>query len=254
MQKKDFISSVLIGTCLFTLVSCGSDNSSNSGNNTVQQQEEQLQDNQGTYRAVLSSLNTNVAGNTTGTVEITIEGDDIRVFSNVTGAPAGVKHLQNITLSSSCPTEAQDVNGDSYVDIAESTTTTGPILIPLDSDLSAQLDGMTYGPIANSEGTYIYRRSTTLSDLLSDLTTPDPDVLDPIVKLPEGQNLNLGGRVIIVHGVASSKNLPETVSSVGDLPSELSLPIACGKLVRVSSEEEETTSPEVTPVTTTESM
>jgi hypothetical protein len=235
MKKNKIFSSFLIGTCLITLASCGSDSGSSSGGGSGNQQEEQ--DDQGIYRAVLKPLNTTVAPSTSGTVEIRIEGDDVTVMSNVTGAPAGVKHLQNVTLLTACPTTGNDVNNDSFVDILEAAASAGPILIPLDSNLSTQLDGNTFGPIANGEGSYVYRRSTTLTNMLADLRAPDPDSTDPYVKLPEGQDLNLAGKVVIIHGVGNSANLPNSVSTAGDLSAEQALPIACGELVRVTNED-----------------
>jgi hypothetical protein len=238
MKQRKFFSTILIGTCLLTLASCGNDNDDSSNGSTGSgAREEQQLDDQGVYRAVLSPLNTNVAGNTSGTVEIRVEGDEVIAESNVTGAPAGVKHLQNITFSSACPAENADVNNDSFVDAAEAAVSTGPILIPLDSDLSDQLNGMSYGPIANSAGMYFYRRSSTLSNILGDLRSVDPDITDPVIKLSPEQDLNLANRVVVVHGVASSANLPGTVTSYGDLPASQTLPIACGKLVRISNED-----------------
>jgi hypothetical protein len=232
------VSSIVIGTCLLSLVSCGSDGGSNNSSSNPQTREEQQQlDDQGIYRAVLQPLNTNVSGNTTGTVEITVSGDEIVFKSNVRGAPAGVKHLQNIMLANNCPAGSSDLNGDSFVDIVEAIPATGPYYIPVDSDLSGQIEGMTYGPIANTAGNYSYRRSTSLTLLLADLHTPDPDMTDSLVKIPLEQDLNLEGKVVLVHGVAASKDLPDSVASLNEIPSELTLPIACGKLVRVESEE-----------------
>lgn len=240
MKNQKLVSTIFLGTCLLTLASCGGD-SGGSGSSTSRQ--EQQLDDQGIYRAVLRPLNSAVAGNTTGTVQITINGDDVVVESNVIGAPAGVKHLQNITTAAACPTS--DTNGDSYIDIAEAQ---GKILIPLDSDLSEQLDGMDFGPIANGSGSYVYRRSTTLSMMLADLRAFDPDPLDPVVKISAEQDLNLAGRVLIVHGVDSSTNLPDTVASTGSLTKEQALPIACAQLVRITSEEAARAETDVTPV------
>ena len=232
MKNPKFVSTILIGTCLITLASCGG--SGGSSNSSTTRQEQQLDD-QGIYRAVLRPLNTAVAGETTGTVEIRITGDDVVVESNVVGAPAGVKHLQNITTSNACP--ITDTNGDTFIDIAEALPATGQILIPLDSDLSEQLDGMDFGPIANSSGSYVYKRSTTLSLMLADLRAFDPDPLDPVVKIAPEQDLNLSGRVLIVHGVDRSSNLPDSVATVGSVSREQALPIACGQLVRINSED-----------------
>jgi len=248
MKKNKIINTFLIGTCIFTLASCGSDSSSSSSGGSSRQ--EQQQDDQGIYRAVLKPLNTNVAPGTSGTVEIKIQGDDVIVESNVTGAPAGVKHLQNLTLLTACPTAGNDVNNDSHIDILEAAASSGPILIPLDSNLSTQLDGISFGPIANNTGSYVYRRSTSLTELLSDLRAPDPDSTDALVKLPEGQDLNLAGKVVIIHGVGSASNLPDSISTIGDLSAEQTLPIACGELVRITPEEAAETETEPTTVET----
>lgn len=241
MKNKKLVSSILIGSCLFTLASCGGGGGGGSSSPTVQ---EQQMDDQGIYRAVLQPLNTAIAGNTTGTVEIKIVGDDVVVQSNVVGAPAGVKHLQNITTATSCP--STDTNGDTIIDITEALSNAGKILIPLDSDLSQQLDGMDFGPIANGSGSYVYKRSTTLSMMLADLRAFDPDPLDPVVKIAPEQDIKLAGRVLIVHGVNSRSNLPDTVATVGTLSREQALPIACGQLVRINSEE--MVEPEIIPV------
>lgn len=240
MKNQKLVSTIFLGTCLITLASCGGGGGGGSSSSPTRQ--EQQVDDQGIYRAVLKPLNTSVAGETTGTVQIKIAGDDVVVESNVVGAPAGVKHLQNITTAASCPTT--DTNGDTYIDIAEAQ---GQILIPLDSDLSQQLDGMDFGPIANGSGSYVYKRSTMLSLMLADLRAFDPDPLDPVVKITPDQDLNLSGRVLIVHGVESNSNLPDSVATKGSLTKEQALPIACGQLVRISSEEA-AAGTEVTPV------
>lgn len=240
--KSATLSSILLGTCLMTLVSCGSDGGgSGSSENS---REEARQDDQGIYRAVLKPLNKAIAGDTTGTIEIRIEGDDFIVESNVVGAPSGVKHFQNIMVSNSCPDAFADVNGDSVIDVREAMAKTGDVLIPLDSRLSEQLAGMDYGPISNGAGRYVYKRSSTLTEVLADLRSPDPDKFDSIVKLPFGQNLNLSGKVVVVHGVKSGTALAETVATIRDLPMAQTVPIACGKLVRVNSEDP---TPEVMP-------
>lgn len=233
-EKSPFISSLLISTCLITLVSCGSDSSGGGGTSSTRN-EEQLGD-EGIYRAVLKPINESLSGKTDGTVEVKIKGDDVQVLSNITGSPAGVKHLQNIMHSTSCPTAAVDANNDSLIDAAEAMKAAGKILIPLDSDLSSQLDGMSYGPISNGSGNYVYKKSTTLSSLLSDLNAVDPDPSDAVIKLPSGRDLHLAGRVVLIHGVRSSSDLPASVVAFGEHSAEVSLPIACGVLVRVRNE------------------
>lgn len=232
MKKNKFISTLLMSSCLITLAACGG--KSGGSHSSSAPQKEEVQDDQGHYRATLKSLNASVAGETAGTIEIKIDGDDVVVTSNVTGAPAGVKHLQNVTVLTSCPDAVTEAG--SFVGAAS----VGKILIPLDSDLSDQLNGMSFGPIANGSGSYVYKRSTSLTQMLADLRAADPDETDAIVKLSADQNLNLAGKVVIIHGVSSSTELPETVGTIGDLTPAQSLPIACGQLIRVTGDDETT--------------
>lgn len=254
MKKRSrILSTLLVGTSLLTLVSCGNNDDGGESPLSDSFQQEQQLDDQGVYRAVLSPLNSSLAGETEGTAEIRIEGDDVIVKSSITGAPSGVKHLQHITTAAACPDASADANQDGAVDFAEMIPFTGPVLLPLDSNLSAQLDGIDYGPIANSAGSYYYRRSTSLSRLLADLQAPDPDPVDKIVKLPSGERLQLSGKVLVVHGVASNAAVPATAVGFGDLPASQYLPIACGQLVRVTSEGSSVeVEPEIVPVETEE--
>lgn len=236
-NKISFFTFLFLTASLLTMVSCGKSDKGSSHAaapvvSTLPHVEEELQDDQGIYKAILTPVNSVISGETTGTIEVRIEGDDVVVESRVQGAPAGVKHLQNILVSSHCPDITADSNKDNVIDFIEALPKTGPILIPLDSDLSEQMDGIEYGPIANSTGSYIYRRSSTLSRILAGLRSPDPDLHDYIVKLSEGEDLNLSGRVVMIHGVKSNSILPESVKSVGYLTKEQSLPIACGVLIR----------------------
>lgn len=233
VRKNSFLSFLLLGLS-FLLTACGGDKK--SGKNHPSVVEAQEEGDPGVYRVVLSPVNSTVAGEVSGTMEVRIEGDEFVVEGTVAGAPAGVKHLQSIMSGVSCPDLNDDINGDGIVDVQEGRKRYGQILIPLDSNLSEQIAGMDYGPIANGSGAYVYRRSTTLSMLLSDLHAPDPDIRDAIAKIRSGDDLKLAGRVILIHGVSPSAELPVTVESVADLKVHESLPIACGKLVRIVSE------------------
>jgi hypothetical protein len=232
--RSKHIYRIVAGLTLISLISCGKDESKRSG--ASDQVLTQVEDDQGVYRAVLKPINVTVAGEISGTVEIKIQGDEVVVESNVANASSGVKYLQNIMAKRKCPGTENDTNGDTFIDISESLYSTGPVLIPLDSDLSSQLDGITYGPISNSAGSYVYRRSTTLSNITSDLLAPDPDPTDFVVKLPSSHRLNLSGRVVVVQGVRGS--LPDTVAGLGELFPNQALPIACGELVRIIEENE----------------
>lgn len=237
---KKFLLSLFVASFLLTIISCSKSSSGGTnmmGRDQAQMEGESVSD-QGHYRAVLKPLNTAVAGNVLGTVEIKIIGDDVIFRNNITGAPSGVKHFQNIMTASVCPGNVSDKNTDSFIDFKELIAVSGKILLPLDSDLTTQLSGMDFGPIANSAGSYVYTRSASLTQLMSDLQDRDPDLADPIVKLNPGENLlGLSRRVVVIHGVKASALLPATVASIDNIPAELLIPIACGDLVRVASEE-----------------
>lgn len=174
-----------------------------------------------------------LAGEPTGSIEIQVEGDDFMVESMVKDSPAGIKHYQFIMSGSECPDFNDDKNLDGIIDIREMMNKTGKFFIPLDSNLSEQIAGMDYGPIANGTGSFIYRRSTTLSMLLSDLNAPDPDRADHLVKLPTGDYLKLAKKVVVILGVPKLIDLPDTVSNIDNFTEHESLPIACGRIMRV---------------------
>lgn len=237
MKFGALLFSMLLGCFLLSLASCGKKVSSEKARPiTVSELEEEKQEDQGIYRAVITPLNPKFAGAPNGSIEIRIDGDDFSVEGHILGAHSGVKHIQNIMSGHECPDLSSDTNQDGVVDFREASVVSGNILIPLDSDLSEQLLGIEFGPIGNAAGSFIYKRSTSFSMLLSDLKTLDPDPRDMIAKLEIGKELNLSGRVILIHGIDSHPSLPQTVSPLRNLSPELSLPVGCGKIIRVEGE------------------
>jgi hypothetical protein len=214
------------------LTSCGQ--SDEKGRITTVVTAQELKD-EGLYRAILAPLNAGLGHQTSGTFEIRIKEDDLSISSSVSGAPALVKHYQHLMEKKACP--ESDANQDGVLDFAETLSAAGPILIPIDSDLSNQLVGMDFGPIANGTGTYIYRRSTNLTLFLEDLSQPDPDQSDAVGKMSPGGPISLDGRVVMVFGVNNGANLPSTAAGYQDESPELMTPIACGALVRVTDED-----------------
>jgi hypothetical protein len=238
MKHSKMWTPIVLGTCLLAAVSCGSDDDDSSSNvQTPPPQQEEQQD-QGTYTITFQPLNAGVAGNAAaGTGTITISEQTASVNLNMTGVPARINHLQHIFTSGTCPTPAADVNGDGFIDVLEGVPSYGPILIPLDGNLNTQADGSAQTPRADSAGTYSYNRTAVLPALLADLQAVDTDPTDAVGKLPAGENLNLEGRTVIIHGVPDSSNLPETVGSLPNVDAARTLPIACGTITRSAAEE-----------------
>lgn len=229
--SKKFIPFALSLTLLGGVVSCGSDDDDDDDVVVPQLQEEQ-----GTFRATLSPLNTTIAGNTGGTVDFVIDGDSFKATAMVNGAPMAL-HAQHIHTGSSCPTMDADTNGDGFVDVTEGVPTYGPILVPLDGDLSSQEAGGSDFPSGKS---YTYEQETSYAAMLGDLKLPDPNTEDAVAKLGATELLALEGRHVVIHGVMESDDVPDSVASIADLPNHVTLPIACGKIERVSEESDDT--------------
>lgn len=218
-----------------TAVGCGSDD--DDDDDPIPQQAEEQND-EGIYRASLSALNSQIAGETSGQTIVRIRDGKIDVYIGVEGAPENISHVQHIHAGTSCPTAAADANSDGFIDVVEGVPSYGPILVNLDADLSSFAASSMNFPTANGSGAYVYKESADFEPFLADLRRTDDNPEDAIVTLGPDESLNLASRHVVIHGVPTSANLPDTVQSVAGLPSTATLPIACGELVRVSAEEE----------------
>lgn len=192
-----------LGTCLLTgLVSCGGYNDDdNSDNNT---QEESTQE--GVFRASLTPENDSVS-NAAGTAEVSIQGDELKANVRIAGARLGT-HAQHIHAGTRCPTPEDDTNGDGVVDATEASAVYGGVLLALDSDLAGAGGNFPSG-IA-----YNYDESASVAQVLSNLGLG---------------SLALEGKVVNVHGVPDSTDLPATVQGGKE-----AFPISCGVLTRSS--------------------
>jgi hypothetical protein len=131
--------------------------------------------------------------------------------------PEGI-HPQHIHAADRCPTAAADANGDGIVDVIEGLPYYGPILVPLDGDISngtSEIPSFPFG--AGARGTYHYEASALLATLEAAI----------------GEPLDLPARHVVVHGIDLSTPLPPTVQSLPGLPAQVTLPIACGEIREV---------------------
>jgi hypothetical protein len=201
---------------LTLLASCGKDSgggsSSSSESPAIQEQQAE-----GSYRAILRPLNNSLSGYLpTGAAEIKISGDVVSIKTYLDD-DARVTHIQNIHAGTRCPNQSDDRNGDGLIDINESMTAVGSVLIPLDSDINSASDGEGLFPMG---GGFTYVEEASLSKLAAD------------VMARTNQNLNLGGRAVLIHGVSGATSMPTTVSSNNELPAQATIPIACGIIQR----------------------
>lgn len=230
--KLEWFIPYVLGTCILIFtVGCGSDEDDEMSEPS---QEEQQQE-EGTYRASLTPLNSDITGAPNATVDIIISGDDVHVTVGATGAPTG-RHMQNIFIGTECPTSADDANSDDIIDVVEGQAKYGNILIPLDGNLNSQSNGNNEFPSNSAAGNYVYDQTGSLSEMMGDLRATDPDPTDEFGKLASDENLNLAGRVVVIHGVSLTTDLPDTVGSFENESNRLTLPIACGVITRVAGE------------------
>jgi hypothetical protein len=184
------------------------------------------------YMADLQPLNPGVGyRGVKGHAKFQIMNGMFVAMDEAVGTQPGMIHPQHIHAAAQCPTAAADVNHDGYVDVIEGLPFYGAILVPLDSDLSSQPGG-TFPFVNNNGGALTYRQSVSLPAFLNDLNAPDPNPSDAVVKL-NGEPLNLASRHVVLHGVALDTPLPSTVASLPGLPAQLTLPIACGEIMRL---------------------
>lgn len=188
----------------------------------------------GIYMAKFDTLNASVNGNIPGSATLQRRDDSFKAYVRLFGGAPNAWHMQNIHTGR-CPTPSDDMNSDGFVDYEEAMRALGPILLPLDSNLSSQAAGKNIYPIADSSGSYFYERMTTFTKMFADLKTEDQDPTDNMTKLDPESGLDFSGKVVVIHGAPDTAILPETVASVDNRPANQTLPIACGTFEQVRS-------------------
>jgi hypothetical protein len=212
MKKRNLVLAFAVSTLL---VSCGKGKNGGSKSQKAVALKEQVSE--GNYRAILRSLNNSLSGFIpTGVAEISITQDEAKVMT-LLDDDARVTHLQSIHVGTRCPELRDDRNKDGLIDIKEAYAVVGKVLIPLDGDLSSAEEGANLYPVGSG---FTYSEAVSLSELETD------------VRSRLKQNLNLAGRVILMHGVNGGTPLPETVQTMGTMLKQASIPIVCGVIAR----------------------
>jgi len=180
------------------------------------------------YQADLKPLNSDVTGySPEGTANIYIKGDSVVFTVTMAHVPPGIMHLQHLhgfleDKEALCPTMAQDTTGDSVLDMVEIEQVVGEALIPLNGDPDAlNPDAKTF-PVADSLGTYSYKATVSMAALKKNLK--DKFGID---------KPNFEKRVFVIHSIDTSAALPATVQSLPGVPAQVTIPIACGKVVAI---------------------
>jgi hypothetical protein len=201
-------------TCLFAVPAAAQESSPEHHPKTV-------------YIAQLQPMNAKVTGHrTTGEARFTVKGDSLTISVKVKGAAPGITHWQHFhgfkdNRDATCATQAADKNRDGIVDLIETEPASGTTMVPfIDDPVSMNVAEGTY-PKASAAGTYEYRRTVSLKALSAVFS-----------KAFDGSKLDLDRRVVLIHGTPNS--LPASVASLGPIPAQVTLPIACGTIERAS--------------------
>ncbi len=180
------------------------------------------------YVAHLSALNTAVTGlKTVGEATFTIKDDSLTIAVNASGLPKDIEHWQHFHgftdgRQATCPAKVADANGDGIIDVVETGVAAGTTMVPFSGDpVSMDVPHGVY-PRASAAGTLEYSETVSLSALQT-----------AFGKAFDGQKLNLDRRVVFIHGIPAASKLPASVASLGPIPAQVTLPIACGKITRV---------------------
>jgi hypothetical protein len=179
------------------------------------------------YVAHLHPMNTKVTGvETTGEARFSIAGDTLTISVKAEKLPPDTMHLQHFhgfkdNRDATCPTDAADANHDGIIDLIETEPTSGTTMVPFHDDpVSMEIVRDTY-PKAGVDGTFEYQKTVSLKDLEA-----------AFAKAFGGKELDLDRRVVFIHGVLPATKLPASAASLGSIPAQVTLPIACGRIER----------------------
>jgi hypothetical protein len=177
------------------------------------------------YVAHLHPMNAKITKlQTTGEARFTVQGDSMTISIQVKDAAPRLTHWQHFhgfkdNRDATCATESADKNRDGIIDLIETEPASGTTMVPFIEDpVSMNVAEGTY-PKASADGTYEYRRTVSLEALSA-----------AFAKTFDGSKLDLDRRVVLIHGTPNT--LPKSVASLGPIPAQVTLPIACGTIER----------------------
>jgi hypothetical protein len=107
------------------------------------------------------------------------------------------------------------VNHDEIIDLIETEPAAGTTMVPFDEDpVAMNIAGGTY-PKAGADGTFQYQKTVSLKDLGAAFAKAFGD-----------KELALDHRVVFL----PTTELPASVASLGPIPAQVTLPVACGEI------------------------
>lgn len=223
MKLKYFLLS--LATLALVVTSCKNANKKNDEQEPKMEESDSTATEEMQYTAELTALNSEVTDSeTSGEAEFKVSNGTMHVTIDVKDAPADMQHWQHFHgfpdgSEANCATENSDENDDDIIDVVETEESSGTTMVPFNENpADMDLGDDTY-PEADEDGNYHYEADIPMDKL----TEAFADAFD-------GGEINLDKRVLYIHGVPDDANLPESVESIEDIPSEVTIPIACGKI------------------------
>ncbi|WP_412989941.1 hypothetical protein ACLJJ6_02880 [Pediococcus siamensis] len=178
------------------------------------------------YVAKIVSLNAAAIGTKAhGTAEFIQNDDTLEIKIEMFDTPANTQHWEHFHgfpdgKDAQIATMDQDVNHDGFVDLPETEPVSGTTMVPFD-DAPHQMNipNDNY-PVSDEHGHFSYQMRVPLAALRKKFK-----------EVFGTDDLQLEKRVIYVHGVPESLQLPKTVAGeVGSYDAHVTLPIAVGKI------------------------
>ncbi len=181
------------------------------------------------YVARLMPLNSKVSGaEASGEARFQVANGKLTIRIEMQGVPPDIEHWQHFhgfknDKAATCATDSADVNHDGIVDLIETGPASGTTMVPFNADpVAMDIPSDTY-PKAAADGSYRYEKTVSLAAMRK-----------AFGKAFGKPKLDLDRRVVYIHGVPSGTKLPASVASLGPIPAQVTLPIACGKIERVT--------------------
>ncbi|AKP67943.1 hypothetical protein [Companilactobacillus ginsenosidimutans] len=182
------------------------------------------------YIASIVPLNADKIGTKAhGSASFTVDGNNLDIKIEMNDTPKNTQHWEHFHgfpdgKDAKIATIAQDTNEDGFVDLPETEPVSGTTMVPFNDapeEMNIPNDGY---PVSDDNGHFEYERVVPL------------DILEKKFKEAfDDTELNLDKRVIYIHGVPDSLELPNTIGgSVGDYDAHVTLPIAVGKIEKVN--------------------
>lgn len=217
------LTNTIIILSLVSLAACGGGGGGGGSSQNEQIQAEEASD--GVFHAHLRPTNPHSSGFLPhGGATFSIDGDKL-VVKTYLDDDGSVTHRQSVHSGTRCPGPSDDMNGDGFIDYQEALRVAGPVLIPLDADLSSQDKGADVYPRGTG---FSYTETVSRALLMEDIWGPDSNPSDEIAHLSRGSALKLVGRIVLVHGTNANSSLPSSIAGRGSEAANLSLPVVCG--------------------------